>query len=146
LIRLLRTHAPKAQRVLDYGCGPAAVFVELLRAAGFEAEGYDPMFAADTALCPPYDAVVSVETVEHFAAPRDEFESMCRLLRPSGCLLLQTQWHRGQQTPPDWWYLRDETHVSIYSPATFDYIARNWGLSVLVRDEPGIIAYQTCTS
>jgi hypothetical protein len=106
IIELLHTQFPTARRVLDYGSGPAPVLVELLREVGHEAAGYDPHFASDMAMTPPFDAVTAVETFEHFAEPRREVERILGLLRPYGCLLVQALLHTGLGRFADWWYAR----------------------------------------
>jgi SAM-dependent methyltransferase len=106
VVELLHAQSPTARRVLDYGSGPAPVLMELLREAGHEAAGYDPHFASDTAMTPPFDAVTAVETFEHFAEPRREVERILGLLRPDGCLLVQTLLHAGLGRFADWWYAR----------------------------------------
>ncbi|MBN2562384.1 MAG: class I SAM-dependent methyltransferase [Phycisphaerae bacterium] len=133
-IDLLRQCGHGIHRILDYGCGPEPVLVELLSRAGYDAVGYDPVFARDTDLSQPFDAVVAVEVFEHFAEPRAELERILALLRPRGYLAITTQFHRGPGTIQNWWYARDPTHVAFYSHATFDWISRTFGLAMLHRD------------
>jgi len=130
VIELVRRHAPAARRILDYGCGPVPVFIELLRRAGYEADGYDPLFRSDTVLTPTYDAIVSVETFEHFARPREEIARIVALLGPGGLLAVMTQLHAGPEAFQDWWYARDKTHVAFYSTRTFDHIRRTFGVEL----------------
>ena len=139
-IALLQQYDPDARRVLDYGSGPTPVLVELLRQAGYDAAGYDPFFTRDTPLSPPFDAVVSVETFEHFAEPRREMETIANLLRLGGCLILMTLFHRGPGSISDWWYARDETHVAFYSPATLNWIAGSFGFDLLYCDNEQLAA------
>lgn len=134
-IALLRQHAPQAKRLLDYGCGPTPVLVTLLQGEGLDASGYDPLFAADTPLSPPFDAVVCIETFEHFTNPRRELERLRGLLRPGGCLAVSTLFHQGPENIAGWWYARDATHVALYSPATLDWICAALGWTLLHRDE-----------
>lgn len=134
IIELLRAHAPAARRVLDYGCGPSPVLVELLRRAGFEADGYDPLFASDTVLAPSYAAVTCVETMEHFEHPRADFARLAGLLRPGGVLVATTLLHPGPDRLADWWYLRDRTHVAFYSARTIAHLSQAFGLEPLWSD------------
>jgi len=137
-IELLRRHCPDAHRVLDYGSGPTPVLVELLRRAGYEAVGYDPLFSPDADLSRPFDAVVSIETFEHFADPHGEIERIGGLLAPGGCLIISTCFHAGPQTVADWWYARDATHVSFYSDTTMDWICGAFGFTLIDTSEPSI--------
>jgi 2-polyprenyl-3-methyl-5-hydroxy-6-metoxy-1,4-benzoquinol methylase len=133
-IALLRKHAPAAQRVLDYGCGPTPVLVELLRREGFDAHGYDPLFPSGDALTPPYDAVISTETFEHFADPAQELRRIMSLLGPKGLLIVTTHFHAGPQALQDWWYARDKTHVAFYSLRTLRAIAAGHGMALTFTD------------
>ena len=128
--------------VLDFGCGPGPVLVELLRRRGFAATGYDPFFAPDADLSAPFDLVISTETFEHFCRPRREIQTILRLLRPGGYLAVMTQFHPGPDALADWWYLRDETHVAFYSPATFAWIGRNFGFRVIHSDDLHVVILQ----
>jgi len=137
-IALLRENAPPVRLVLDYGCGPAPIFVELLRRAGYDAVGYDPFFAPDADLSHPFDAVVSIETFEHFSDPKAELTHIASLLWPGGRLAIMTMFHKGAETLKDWWYIRDPTHVAFYSPATFRFICSNYGFHPLLIDNDHI--------
>jgi 2-polyprenyl-3-methyl-5-hydroxy-6-metoxy-1,4-benzoquinol methylase len=142
-IALMRQYARGVHRVLDYGCGPGPVLVELLKRGGYEAFGYDPLFASDTDLARVFDAVISVETFEHFADPRAELERILNLLRPNGYLVVMTQFHQGSDTIQDWWYARDPTHVAFYSHTTLDWICGEFDLELLQRDDKDLAIMQT---
>jgi len=121
----VRQHAADftAPRILDFGCGPAPVLVELLQRDGFDATGYDPFFAPSLDDPARFDIITCVETVEHFAHPRATFEQIATLLQTNGTFIMQTQWHRGAAAMRDWWYARDETHVAFYCAATMSVVA-----------------------
>jgi len=137
-IRCLSQYAPRAHRVLDYGCGPAPVLVELLRERGYAAAGYDPHFFPEPPAPAPFDAIICVETAEHFKTPRADFEHLARLLAPGGCLIVKTSMHRGPASIDGWWYARDPTHVAFYSGATFEWIARHLGYDLVECDEDSL--------
>ncbi len=138
-LTILATCAPDVRTVLDYGCGPGPVLVELLRRRGYRAEGFDPYFACDTDLSRSFDAVVSTETFEHFARPGREMERLSRLVRPGGVLAVMTLFHPGRASLADWWYMRDKTHVAFYSHATLHWIGRRFGFDVVFQEPNNII-------
>ena len=151
VISLLKEYGRNLNRVLDYGSGPGPVMVDLLREAGYDATGWDPFFANDPATigvgcgvgcaagaAPSFEAVVSVETFEHFAEPRLEMERIVGLLRSDGLLIVQTLFHHGPETIADWWYVRDPTHVAFYSHATLDWICQAFGLTMIFQDEKNL--------
>jgi len=126
-------------RILDFGCGPGPVLVELLRRRGHDAVGYDPFFAPDTDLSSPFEIVFCTETAEHFRSPRDSFAQLASLVIPGGTIALMTSLHAGAGKIGEWWYVRDETHVSFYSAGTFDWIARHWGFELEATDNKEIV-------
>lgn len=116
---------------LDYGAGPGPVLAALLRERGFPTAVYDPFFAPESqVLEAEYDFVVCTETMEHFHRPARDFSRLSRLLKPGGWLGLMTELHGGSEAFADWWYHKDPTHVSFYSPRTIDWVAKRFGFRV----------------
>ena len=80
-------------RILDYGCG-AGLFVDFLLGEGVEnATGYDPFlpkYSDSGRLRQQYDAVVSYDVIEHSDEPREFFQSLVRLAKPGGLLVIGT--------------------------------------------------------
>ena len=128
--------------VLDFGCGPAPVLVDLLREAGFLATGYDPFFAPATDLSHGYDAVVSTETFEHFRRPREDVGQAVSLVKPGGLLVVMTAWHDSVGDLATWHYALDATHVAFYSRGTFDFIARQWNLRIRAHNGRNLVALE----
>ncbi len=137
----LARHAPRAGRVLDYGCGWAPIFVERLRACGYDATGYDRFFAPTLPATPPFDAVTCIETAEHFRSPRNAFDHIASLRAPRGCIVVRTQLHRGAASIDDWWYARDPTHVAFYSRAVFEWIAGRLSLRLVECSDDGVVCF-----
>ena len=141
-VAALQRHAARLgpnRRVLDFGSGPTPVLVSLLRQPGFDAVGYDPHFAPDTDLTQPFDAIVSIETFEHFRNPREDIGRVAGLLVPGGVLVVMTALHDGVPDMSRWHYALDETHIAFYSMRTFQFIAGQWGLSLVENDGRNVV-------
>ncbi len=113
---------------LDFGCGPGPTLSKMLTEAGFPTLDFDPLYANDThLLTQQYDFVTCSEVVEHFHHPAESFGKLRSLLRPSGTLAIMTGWLTDDAGFARWHYRRDPTHVCFYKPATFGYLAQQWG-------------------
>jgi SAM-dependent methyltransferase len=121
--------------VLDFGCGPGPVLVELLRRRGYEAVGYDPMFFPAADLDRTYDCVISTEVFEHFTDPASELVNVGRLVRTGGYLAVMTLLHGEGCDFSKWWYLNMPSHVVYYSARTFTWIAGEHGYDVIYSDD-----------
>lgn len=141
--RWYQAHARRAvHRLLDFGSGEGTIVREL-RKEGFDCVGLDPYapsgspnvvraFLADAPFPPAsFDAIFSIETLEHIPNVLETFRNLQRLLRPGGTLLVQTRRledpeYRAQGA--QWFYLKDpSTHISIYSKRALREIARRCG-------------------
>ncbi len=131
---ILEQYCPEVKTVLDYGCGPGPVLVELLNREGYTASGYDPYFAANTDLTGPYDLVISTEAFEHFANPKNELLQICQTLAPGGYLAIMTRQRTAETDLRTWWYVRDPTHVAFYSPLTFEWIGTSFGFQIVYQN------------
>lgn len=140
----LERHLPAAGagRVLDYGSGPTPVFVQMLRARGYEATGYDPYFAADTPAAGPFAAVTATETAEHFRAPASEWLRLADLLGPGGILVVMTAFSDGIADLARWHYALDCTHVALYARRTFDWIAARHKFALLETDGRRLMVFR----
>lgn len=138
----LKRYCVGMRTVLDYGCGPGPVLVELLNREGYQAVGYDPFFAPQTDLIGPYDGVISTETFEHFAYPYRELQRIRDMLCEGGYLAVMTRQRTADIDLENWWYVRDPTHVALYSPSTFDWIAENCGFRLLYQNREDFVVLQ----
>lgn len=124
---VLARHSPDASG-LDYGSGPSSVIAHVLQPHGFRMQAYDPFFRRDAALlAQTYDFITCSETVEHFHAPRLEFERLHQMLRPGGSLYISTLLYHDSIPFANWHYRRDPTHVILYREETFSWIAKHLG-------------------
>lgn len=117
---------------LDYGAGPGPTLSVMLEDAGHTVEIYDPFYANQPAVLKnEFDFITSTETAEHFYHPGNEFENLWTLLKPGGTLGIMTLLRPTDIPLSEWHYINDETHVSLYTKNTFEWIAKkfNAGLS-----------------
>jgi len=132
-------HARKGARVLDYGSGPTPVLAGILAQEGFEVTAYDPYFAPSAPLDRPFDAIVSVETFEHFRQPGREMDRLAAMLVPGGLLLAMTELRLPDCDFRTWHYAGDETHITFYSDETFRFISAAWALRLVETDAKRLV-------
>lgn len=132
---------PPQSTGLDYGSGPGPAIKPMLAAHGHTVANYDPFFAPDLALLEQtYDFICCSETSEHFHRPREEFERLFRLLRTGGVLAIMTSFYdMASAELEQWYYLRDPTHVCVYSSETFRWLAQHFSIGLQIpRDNVAI--------
>lgn len=116
---------------MDFGCGPGPALVHMLREAGFTADAYDPYYFPNTEVWNrKFDFITATEVFEHLREPGMEIQRLIRLLNTDGWLGVMTKRVRDANSFSTWHYILDPTHIAFYSEATFEWIARNWNLSV----------------
>jgi SAM-dependent methyltransferase len=118
----LHPHAFRGQRVLDIGCGPSA---SLLAFKGADLHGLDPLVDAYREIgypidlwsrmgftyhCAPaeampldddsFDAVVSVNAIDHIDDFAGGAEEIRRVLRPDGSFRMHVHYHLATETEP----------------------------------------------
>lgn len=125
---------------LDYGCGPGPTVSVMMRERGFAMNEYDPFFTADeSVLKQQYDFITCTETAEHFFSPKEEFERLDSLLKPGGHLGVMTAVYEQKPAFREWYYAKDPTHVSIYTPQTIRWIADRYGWSFSMAADNAVI-------
>lgn len=131
LVNEILRHQSPVQRGLDYGAGQNSAVAEMLAESGFELKLYDPVFhPASLLLHTHFDFVICCEVIEHFHAPRYEFQRLRELLRDGGKLYIKTSLFDAQTMPfGEWYYKNDFTHVFFYSRPTLEFIAAQYGFS-----------------
>lgn len=138
----LAARLPAGAEGLDYGCGPGPALARMLEERGFRVSLWDPFFAPDDdALRRAYDFVTCTEAAEHFFHPGAELARLDGLLRPGGWLGVMTELPREDRPLERWRYARDPTHVSLYRPATLEWIAARFGWA-LERPHPDVALFR----
>jgi SAM-dependent methyltransferase len=122
---------------LDFGCGPNPTLSVLLGQHGIRCDDYDPLFfnnLPDTA----YDFIFATECFEHFFDPKKEILRIHELLKPQGLLVIMTEKWGILSDFPNWYYIKDVTHVCFFHSETMDYIANEFGFELLSSENPRV--------
>ena len=127
--------------LLDFGSGPKPVFAELLQDKGIEPDIYDVFYAPNLPQR-QYDFVASIETFEHFNQPLNEIKMISELLKKRAYLAVMTEFRPSLEVFKAWRYKDDTTHVSFYSPKTFEYISELFGFKLIKHNDKGTIILQ----
>lgn len=122
---------------LDFGCGPTPVLAHLLRNYGLKVDCYDKLFSpVSLSEWRSYDLITATEVFEHLPDPLETLTFLKRYLNPNGFLALMTHFHPNNIDEFNtWWYHRDITHISFFTPGTLDIMAFLTGFEILFIDE-----------
>jgi len=144
------TGAPNRRKLLDVGAY-IGVFVEVARAAGWDAEGIEPSgWAVGEAQkmglpvkqgtlgrggFPPesFDVVTLWDVIEHFDDPRAEIDRVLRLLKPGGVVVIHTI-DIGSITAKimdGHWPFLMEMHIAFFSRATLRAMLEQTGFEYI---------------
>lgn len=126
---------------LDYGCGPGPVLAHLLNEFIPFVSTYDRIYPhAPNYDQFTYDLITSTEVFEHFNKPIKSIANILSLLNSDGYLCISTCFKPNSHDEfLNWWYRRDETHITFYSVKTFEYLAKIFDLELVYTDNKKII-------
>ncbi|MGJ3233114.1 MAG: class I SAM-dependent methyltransferase [Oceanicaulis sp.] len=144
----VKRHVPAGGRVIEIGANDGA-FTTLLREAGFDAFGFDPveadeassvakgyLGANDAAPAPgEADAAVAYYVLEHVTDPRAWLSEVARLVRPGGLVVLEVP---NYETHPE--DSLNMEHLLHFTPESLARLARLCGLEPLEAGA-GTVAY-----
>lgn len=145
-VQLLKKYCKPTDIGLDFGCGPGPVVTKMLSDENFNIKLYDPYFYPNAeVLNKLYDYIFAVEVVEHFNDPLNSFKKLFKLLKDGGYLLIQTEIYRNQKVFNDWYYIKDLTHVIIYTEETVRKIAEYFKVQLIFLEGKYIVFKKNLT-
>jgi len=129
---------------LDFGSGPTPVLVELLKKRGLYTEYFDKYYQPKKIYeNKTYDLITSTEVFEHLENPIEILSTLAKHLNPNGIISLMTLFHTNKQEDfLKWWYRRDPTHITFFTPKSIELMANKCGLKILKTDNKRIIVLQ----
>ncbi len=132
-----RLFQPLSQRLspgdagLDFGSGPGPTLSVMFQENGFPMRIYDHFYANDPAVFQQqYDFITATEVLEHLHHPDKELKRLWDCLKPGGYFGIMTKLVLDKAAFSKWHYKNDPTHVSFFSRDTFNWIAKQWQVTV----------------
>ena len=132
------------QTVLEFGSGPEPVLSKLLERRGLEVDIYDLFYAPQKVYKgKQYDLISSTEVFEHLQKPLEVLETLVNHLNENAYIVLMTKFPpKDDKEFLAWWYRRDPTHISFFTPKSFEVMAEKVGLKVLKTFNGNIVIFQ----
>lgn len=126
---------------LDFGSGPGPVLSELIRQRGLKCDIYDKFYSpTKTYKDKKYDLITSTEVFEHLEDPKSILDLLKKHLNQNGTIALMTLFHpNNQEDFFKWWYRRDPTHITFFTPKTFEILSNKCGLKVVKSDYKRVV-------
>ncbi len=134
------------KRVMDFGCGRGPVLAELLRRRGMEVDKYDLYFYPEKVYeGKAYELIVSTEVFEHLQEPLKILKLLSDHTVTNGYIVLMTRFPpQEDEAFIGWWYRRDVTHISFFTPKSFEVMAEKTGLKMIKTLNGNIVIFQKC--
>lgn len=135
-------------RHLDYG-GGNGLLSRLLRADGWNSISYDPLAerATDSTQLGRFDLITAFEVFEHVPDVQGLAHDLRGLLAQNGLVIFSTLTSDGKLSPGrplTWWYASPRNgHISLYSRASLEILARQQGLRFGSFDEGMHVLFTT---
>ncbi|BCR36481.1 class I SAM-dependent methyltransferase [Mariniplasma anaerobium] len=119
---------------LDFGSGPGPVLQHILNTKyQFKCDIYDYYYAKHKKVFDKkYDLITSTEVFEHLSNPISILNQFHEILKSQGIVSIMTLFYpKDQETFFDWFYIRDPSHITFFTPKTFEVIASLTGFKVI---------------
>jgi hypothetical protein len=125
--------------VLDYGCGNNHMLVNVMEKYGIKSNYFDFYFYNDTNYEKDrYKAIILEEVIEHLKDPVEVLKHLYDLLETGGNIIIRTRF-MTDEINPNWWYLRDTTHISFFSVKTFQYLCGIFNMKIIYCNDIDVI-------
>ena len=125
-------------KILDFGCGESHTLATILNASF-----YDKFFYPNPkALESKYDTIILEEVIEHLKEPLEDLMRLSLILNDAGKLIIRTRLFNEETDLPNWWYLRDQTHICFFSYQTFKKICELLNLRIIYCNDVDLIILQ----
>jgi len=146
IFNAIEPYIQNIKTVLDFGCGHTPVLAELLRRKNLEVDHYDLYFFPEKIYeTKKYDLITSTEVFEHLKEPKVILKTLVNALNDKGYIILMTQFpSKSDEEFLNWWYRRDVTHISFFSPKSFEIMAEEVGLKTVKLMNKNIVVFQKC--
>lgn len=127
------------RRILDFGSGYGSLTAQLA-GRGYDVTPLEPMihgYLKDQHYPAKFDAVVSVEVIEHLPDFWEELEQLNKVLADGGVMLFATlltnrfiDAEDAREQFAGWWYKDDQTHVNFFCDWSLAVLGRIAGLTI----------------
>jgi 2-polyprenyl-3-methyl-5-hydroxy-6-metoxy-1,4-benzoquinol methylase len=124
------------ENALDFGSGPTPVLSEVLKKRHINVDCYDKFYQpAEIFQHKTYDLITSTEVFEHLEAPLETLTDLSTHVKSGGIVALMTLFHANDHRQfLEWWYKRDKTHITFFTPKTIRVMAEKSGFDVIKED------------
>ena len=130
--------------VLEFGCGTGPVLAELLSRKGMRVDKYDIYFYPKKVYeDKEYDLITSTEVFEHLQNPLETLKLLAHHTKDSGYIILMTKFPPNDDKEfLNWWYRRDVTHISFFTPCSLKIMAKKIALKLVTTINENIVIFQ----
>lgn len=88
-----------------------------------------------------FDLIYAYQVFEHLPEPRPVLDSLLRLARPGGLVLIHTDMETPERAAglDEWWYVMPPDHCSFYRHRSFEAVLRNSPHRIVWRNEKSVL-------
>lgn len=121
---------------LDFGSGPGPVLDTLIKRRNVTCDIYDKFYQQEKVYeNKTYDLISATEVFEHLQNPKEVLNFFKQHLHVGSHVALMTLFHTNTQNDfLKWWYRRDPTHITFFTPKTLEVLANECGFELIKHD------------